>query len=558
MIKSLILGLLLCVSAYADSPVIWFGSQGKIISNGGLLSPSGSTVLPSYGFNESPFTGIYSPGTDVIGFLNNSTERMRLDSSGRLGIGVTPTQNLDILNNLRVRGLTTSGAVLSDSTGLLSSVNPLPAANGGSSPVTKTLYVDNGRTDSFTADGSVSRPFATISAAVSKIISNGDNATNAYTVYVAAGGYNETVTLSNALLYSVAFISPTGATINHSGSTVISSTANNTNLGSLVFDNFTINGEVNLTGDINNTNFCSSQCIFQDVNFNVDSGSTGITLNNVNNVSFIRGQVQGGSTHTWTNVAFAFLEGDTGWKNGETLNLVQNNSANQPSQTFGNYFLMTHSQFYAAISIDAGSEMDALENYFGSGSSVVNNGTIHSWGSQWNGTETLNSGSATRVQGDTFLSNPTVNAGATLTNRGWFNALGVTLGTSAVSKSNDLLLIKDGHVASNQTTAPTTTTNAHAGTGASSSVSHATDQAGLLSLTTGSASLASGLQASVNFNAAYNAAPICLVTPNNTAAAGSALGVYVTSSTSALQLNFSAAGSSLSTFVWNYQCIETQ
>jgi len=52
----------------------------------GILSPdfepSGSTV---------PSNGLYLPTTNSLGFATNSTERLRLDASGNLGLGVTPS-----------------------------------------------------------------------------------------------------------------------------------------------------------------------------------------------------------------------------------------------------------------------------------------------------------------------------------------------------------------------------------------------------------------------------------------------------------------------------------
>ena len=63
------------------------------VSSAGLSSlaliPSGSTV---------PTNGLYLPTTNTVGWSTNSTERMRLDASGNLGLGVTsPTAKLDVV-----------------------------------------------------------------------------------------------------------------------------------------------------------------------------------------------------------------------------------------------------------------------------------------------------------------------------------------------------------------------------------------------------------------------------------------------------------------------------
>ena len=56
------------------------------VSSAGLSSlaliPSGSSA---------PTNGMYLPTTNTVGWSTNSTERMRLDASGNLGLGVTPT-----------------------------------------------------------------------------------------------------------------------------------------------------------------------------------------------------------------------------------------------------------------------------------------------------------------------------------------------------------------------------------------------------------------------------------------------------------------------------------
>lgn len=139
---------------------------------------------------------------------------------------------------------------------------------------------------------------------------------------------------------------------------------------------------------------------------------------------------------------------------------------------------------------------------------------------------------------------------------------GATLiGATATQTTNTLLTIKNGHIKTQQTTAPTTTTNANAGTGASSSVSNATDTAGKLSLTTGSlATPAAGVQTTVNFNKTYNVAPIVTLTPTNANAAGgvSTLQTFVTSTTSGFSINFGIAGAATTTYTWNYMVIETQ
>lgn len=158
-------------------------------------------------------------------------------------------------------------------------------------------------------------------------------------------------------------------------------------------------------------------------------------------------------------------------------------------------------------------------------------------------------------------------------NYGFFKTLGLgyaqgdsvptkVIGQIIVKTGTNLKLTADatsinGHVKS-QGTAPTTTPNANLGTGGTCAVSHATDTTGQVALTGGTVSLSSGAQCAVNFNTAYAVAPICIMWPadSNAAANIAVIGQYVTSSTSAMTLNFAVAATALTTYTWNYSCIE--
>jgi hypothetical protein len=57
-------------------------------------SVGGTNFIPSG--SSAPTNGMFLPTANTLGFSTNSTERMRIDSSGNVGLGVTPACILDI------------------------------------------------------------------------------------------------------------------------------------------------------------------------------------------------------------------------------------------------------------------------------------------------------------------------------------------------------------------------------------------------------------------------------------------------------------------------------
>ena len=87
------------LTAYTDAastdvlPIVDVGADvTKKIAIGDIVKavPEGTAALPGLAFDGDPNTGLFSAGADQVAISTNGTERMRLDSSGRLGIGTTP------------------------------------------------------------------------------------------------------------------------------------------------------------------------------------------------------------------------------------------------------------------------------------------------------------------------------------------------------------------------------------------------------------------------------------------------------------------------------------
>lgn len=59
---------------------------------------------PCYSFGGDTNSGLYSISDNVLGFATDGTERIRIDGTGNLGLGMTPTYRLDVSGDMRISG----------------------------------------------------------------------------------------------------------------------------------------------------------------------------------------------------------------------------------------------------------------------------------------------------------------------------------------------------------------------------------------------------------------------------------------------------------------------
>lgn len=123
--------------------------------------------------------------------------------------------------------------------------------------------------------------------------------------------------------------------------------------------------------------------------------------------------------------------------------------------------------------------------------------------------------------------------------------------------TNARLAIKDGHLQSQQTTAPTVIA-ATTYVLASQSLSNATDIAGNISILT----TAAAGNVTIDFNKDYSVAPIVTLTATNNFSASDMTKVWITSTISGFTINFSDSGGlfppTATTHTYSYYVIETQ
>lgn len=324
-------------------------------------------------------------------------------------------------------------------------VADLSAASGAASAGSKTLYVDGGRTDSYTPDGSVLRPFKTIMAAVNQVIANGDNSTTPYRIDIAAGTYTENLILESTSLVQLAFDGHGSAGANSaqgisSGGTnalgvkivpaagnALQSTTNNNGLLALSFNGIAFAKSVNLTNPTNNGTFGSQTINFTNCQFSAGS----ITLNNIDVVSFIlsavTSNVTGGFSITNVN-GVGWFQSDL---NGNATTVVSNTGVSVPSGFIGT-FLQVESWAFNPNTI-------VLTTTAGPATFVVASTT--SFGGSA-GSVTVQTGSTLEIGAGTTVAAPvTINVGGTLLNDGGFYAAAVT-NNGTLTNSTSTLRIK--------------------------------------------------------------------------------------------------------------------
>jgi WD40 repeat protein len=111
----------------------------------------------------------------------------------------------------------------------------------------KTLYIDNNRIDSYTADGSISKPYKTIMSAVNYAASVADS-TIGFTFDIANGDYVENIILENSGLYNLIFLGHNDTLIEPASGNAFQSSAKNSKLGYLFIDGIDCNGNISITG----------------------------------------------------------------------------------------------------------------------------------------------------------------------------------------------------------------------------------------------------------------------------------------------------------------------
>ena len=76
----------------------YINTNGDTLTGALLLDNAATVATPDLAFDGDLNTGIYSPGADSLAITTAGTQRVTVDGSGKVGIGITPQRDLHIHN----------------------------------------------------------------------------------------------------------------------------------------------------------------------------------------------------------------------------------------------------------------------------------------------------------------------------------------------------------------------------------------------------------------------------------------------------------------------------
>ena len=107
-----------------------FMRDGSVSMTGQFLATGGTAALPGITFGDDNDTGIFRVGANSLAVATGGSQRLIVDSNGRVGIGIaTPTTRLDVAGDAKINGLNVGTGSMSSST--VFGYQALPYDTGG-------------------------------------------------------------------------------------------------------------------------------------------------------------------------------------------------------------------------------------------------------------------------------------------------------------------------------------------------------------------------------------------------------------------------------------------
>jgi hypothetical protein len=324
----------------ADISIVKFNSDGPkslyVSRDGGAvykpLSVTGATESrPSYSIYNDEDTGMYSPTANTLGFATNGTEKLRIDSTGRIGVGTkSPLFRLHVSGDTKLEGGLTATSI--SATTYLGLPTDIRVTGGTYSAGTATFTNNTGGTFSVTGF-STATTFTGGTVNGPTIFTNGLTATSISATSISATTYYNLPISPNYFL-PLSGGTVTGGTIFQSGVTAntisqvdyidfnVNPIVSNPTGGTLYFDatenalsykpitdqnDVTINiGQESLIRIFNNTGTQINNGQALHITGST-SGSPTVSLANGAGGNQVQFQVSGIATHDIPNLSYGFM-----------------------------------------------------------------------------------------------------------------------------------------------------------------------------------------------------------------------------------------------------------
>jgi len=264
-----------------------------------IVPPFGTTPLDEQAL--FPFKGVVATTADLplTGNAQNDTWIVSADDRAYTWNNSSPTGTIDKWVDIGVVSSIAWANVTGKPTSAVADIDSAVSARHAHE-LTKTYYVDSGRVDTYTEDGTLAKPYKTIQGAVDAVAALG---LSAYiTIDIAGGIYAENVVLENAGLKYVKLRGNGYVSVNPASGNALQSAATNDNLVALFIKNIIFAKPVVLTGANGAASF--ADVMLTDVSF---TGTATLTATCLNNISFK--DVYAETAFAFNNVVWSYMEG---------------------------------------------------------------------------------------------------------------------------------------------------------------------------------------------------------------------------------------------------------
>jgi hypothetical protein len=305
------------------------------------------------------------------------------------------------------------------------------AGSGGTeASISNVIFVDKHRQDAYTPNGSITRPYKTISSAVAAVPS-ANSLSNPYTIEIAPGEYDENVVLNNDNLKNVIIRGLGTVYINPSSGNAWECSSNNNGFQRLVVENLVFDKPFYMNGEQDAGNTFSDSCVFVHCLFN-DT----VTVKNVHEFALSHSGVM--ANYNLENVFYAMIRNGDGIGGFDAVLTWIGGNPKPSGVTEGN-LVVEDTLALANFTVGAGFNLQAGEGTrLGSPTSTLDiNGTVKCYASYlWAGTVTVNNGGSLAVYG-TFFNRAalTVNAGGSFLNGNMANNIAFNAITPGIWKT---------------------------------------------------------------------------------------------------------------------------